>query len=401
MKQSYLLLALLLLVVFACSNQKGNQEEEETSQTTDFVQHSFEAAKQQLSNAIDQYQDLSQFPRSTNPDGSLHTRSASNWVSGFFPGCLWYIYEYSNDNKFKEAATKWTEALNEQQYNTGTHDVGFIINCSYGNAIRLTGTEEYDPVMAQTAKSLSTRYNETVGCTKSWDWSKEWKFPVIIDNMMNLELLFEASKISGDQSFHDIAVDHANTTMEHHYRPDHSSWHVVDYDPETGDVLEKVTHQGHSDESTWARGQAWGLYGYVVCYRVTRDEKYLVHAKNIADFLINHPRTPDDLVPYWDYDAPGIPDEPRDASAAAIMASALLELSTFDTGDSGTYFQHAEGILQSLSSDKYLASPGSNNNFILKHATGHKPADSEIDVPLIYGDYYFLEALHRYQDIAQ
>lgn len=390
---------LLLVACAVMASCASNSDKKVVNGDENFVARSFEVANEQLSGAIQQYTDLTKFPRSTNPDGTLHTRAANNWVSGFFPGSLWYVYEYSNDLKFKEAAIKWTEALSEQQYNTGTHDVGFIVNCSYGNGKRLIGTEGYSPVIVQTAKSLSTRYLETVGCTKSWDWSKEWEFPVIVDNMMNLELMFEASKISGDETYRNIAIDHANTTMENHFRPDYSSYHVVDYDPATGEVIERVTHQGYGAETAWARGQAWGLYGYVVCYRETKDEKYLKQADNIAEFILSHPRTPEDLIPYWDYDAPDIPNEPRDASAAAIIASALLELCTYNHEKSSGYFNYAEKMLKSLASDKYLAEPGTNNNFILMHCTGHKPADSEIDVPLIYGDYYFLEALLRYKKL--
>ncbi|MCK5367599.1 MAG: glycoside hydrolase family 88 protein, partial [Cyclobacteriaceae bacterium] len=189
------------------------------------------------------------------------------------------------------------------------------------------------------------------------------------------------------------------TTMKNHYRNDNSSIHVVDYDPETGVVLERITHQGTSDESAWARGQAWGLYGYTVCFRETQNPAFLEHAEKIAQFIINHPRTPEDLIPYWDYDAPDIPNEPRDASAAAIMASALLELSTYANDHSEIYVQRAGKLLKSLASDEYLASPGTNNNFILKHCTGNKRGDSEVDSPLIYGDYYFIEALLRYKKL--
>lgn len=398
MKSRILLMLIISTFLCSCIPEKGNNAKNEGN---NWLAKSFETAEIQLTSAVTQYQDLTQFPRSTNPDGSLHTRAANNWVSGFFPGSLWYMYEYSKDEKFKDAAIKWTEAVSEQQFNTGTHDVGFIINCSYGNGKRLTGNEAYDSVIVQTAKSLMTRYTEKVGCTKSWDWSDAWKFPVIIDNMMNMELLFEASKLSGDLSYKNAAIDHANTTLKNHYRSDFSSVHVVDYDPETGEVLERVTHQGFSPESAWARGQAWGLYGFVLCYRETRDETFLNQAKQIAGFIMNHPRTPEDLIPYWDYDAPGVPNEPRDASAAAIMASALLELSTFTEGQTNDYFLYAEKILKSLSSDNYLAVPGKNNNFLLKHCTGHKPADSEVDSPLIYGDYYFLEALLRYKKLIE
>lgn len=398
MKKVFFLFIAMAIMSFSCNIKSTDQTESESS---DMVSKVFQRAEVQLGNAVAQYQDLTLFPRSSNPDGTLIAVPAKNWVSGFFPGSLWYLYEFTEDDKWKSAAVKWTEALNEVQFNTGTHDVGFVINCSYGNGLRLSGEESYKPVMIQAAKSLSTRYNEKVGCTKSWDWSKKWQFPVIVDNMMNMELLFEASKLSGDESFKNIAIDHANTTMEHHFRPDYSSYHVVDYNPETGEVLEKVTHQGTSDESAWARGQAWGLYGYVFCYREIKDQKYLDLAENIAQFIINHPNTPEDLVPYWDYDAPGIPEEPRDASAAAIIASALLELSTYSNENAQQYFNYAERILQNLSSDEYLAAPGTNNNFILKHCTGHKPQNSEVDAPLAYGDYYFLEALLRYKKLRK
>lgn len=396
MKTDILAFLAAIMILISCSDKK---EKEVKSDEQDFVVNSFEIVEKQLSAAIEQYQDLSKFPRSTNPDGTLNTRAGNNWVSGFFPGCLWLTYEYSGDEKWKAAAEKWTEALNEQQYNTGTHDVGFIINCSYGNGLRLTKNEAYAQVLIQTAKSLMTRYNENVGCIKSWDWASEWKFPVIIDNMMNLELLFEASKLSGDESYKNAAIDHAKTTIKNHYREDNSSVHVVDYNPETGAVLERITHQGTSDESAWARGQAWGLYGYAMCYRETQDAAFLDQAEKIAQFIINHPKTPEDLIPYWDYDAPEIPNEPRDASAATIIAAGLLELSTYSKTNADLYFSRAVHILKNLSSDEYLAAPGSNNNFILKHCTGHKPGDSEIDGPLVYGDYFFLEALLRYKKI--
>ncbi len=396
MNYRLLILLLLVLFVYSCETKKDKK----VDQSEDFLSHALKVANVHLSNAIAEYQDLTKFPRSTNPDGTLHTTPARGWTSGFFPGSLWMMYQYTNDEQFKEAAIRWTEALNEIQNYTGSHDVGFIINCSYGNGIKLTGNEDYKPVMVQAAKSLSTRYNENVGCTKSWDWSKEWQFPVIVDNMMNLELLFEASKISGDESFKKIAIDHANTTMENHYREDNSSVHVVNYDPESGEVLAKVTHQGYSDESAWARGQAWGLYGFVICYRETKDPKYLDQANKIAEFIMNHPNTPEDLIPYWDYDTPDIPNTPRDASAAAIIASALLELSTYSDAHSEEYFTYAGKVLKSLSSDQYLAEPGTNNNFLLKHCTGNKPGGSEIDAPLVYGDYYYLEALLRYKKLS-
>ncbi len=398
MRKIFLVFTIASSILISCNNQQEKQSE---ARDSDFVAKSFKVANAQLSTAIDQYQDLTKFPRSANPDGTLHTRAASNWVSGFFPGSLWFMYEYSKDDKFKEAAIKWTMALNEQQYNKGSHDIGFIIDSSYGQGLRLTKNEAYKPVIIEAANSLMTRYNEKVGCIKSWDWSDNWKFPVIIDNMMNLELLFEASKLTGNDIYKNAAIDHARTTMKNHYREDNSSIHVVDYDPETGEVLERVTHQGINDESAWARGQAWGLYGFTMCFRETQDTVFLDQAEKIAEFIINHPRTPEDLIPYWDYDAPNIPNEPRDASAAAIIADGLLELSTFSEANAELYLSRAEQILKNLSSDEYLAAPGTNNNFILKHCTGHKPKNSEIDGPLIYGDYFFLEGLLKYNELKE
>jgi hypothetical protein len=307
---------------------------------------------------------------------------------------LWYLYDYSGDEKWLQKAKKWTECLEEVSTYGGTHDLGFMIFCSFGNGYRLTGNENYKETILTASQTLSGRYNQTVGCIRSWDFG-DWKFPVIIDNMMNLEMLYWATEVSGDSSFYNLSVDHANTTMENHYRPDHSCVHVVDYDPQTGKVLWKGTHQGYADESAWARGQAWGLYGYVMSYRETGDEKYLRHAQDIADFILAN--LPEDKVPYWDYNAPDQPNIPRDASAAAITCSALLELSQIDgVAKSDEYLQAAEEMIRSLSSPEYTAAENQNGNFILMHSTGNKPKDSEVDVPLIYGDYYYVESLLRY-----
>jgi len=276
----------------------------------------------------------------------------------------------------------------------GTHDTGFKIYCSFGNGYRITNKEEYKDVIVQTAKTLSKRYNPEVGAIRSWDHNTDkWDYPVIIDNMMNLELLFAATRFSGDSTYYNIAVDHANTTLKNHFREDYSSFHVIDYNPETGEIQNRNTHQGYSDESAWARGQAWGLYGYVFSYRETHNKRYLAQAENIADFILNHPKLPKDMVPYWDFDAPDLDSEPRDVSAAAIIASALYELITFSSGKK-KYRQAADRILSSLST-KYTSPKGDNKGFILQNSTGHKPHNSEVDVPLNYADYYYLEALHR------
>lgn len=329
----------------------------------------------------------------TIENGKLKMVVSKDWTSGFFPGVLWYLYDYTKDQKWLLEAKTFTAKLEKEQYNTGTHDLGFMIYCSFGNGYRLTQNEAYKAVIVQAAKSLSTRFNPNTGVIRSWDHNRDkWEYPVIIDNMMNLELLFEATRFTGDSSFYKIAVTHADNTLKNHFRTDYSSFHVVDYSVKDGSVRSKVTHQGYSDESAWARGQAWGLYGYVLCYRETKDPRYLEQAKNIAGFILNHPNLPKDLIPYWDFNDPAIPNTSRDASAAAITASALYELAEYTK--SKTYVKKANTILGSLS--KYYKSPkGGNAGFILQHSTGHRPANSEIDVPINYADYYYVEALLR------
>ncbi|WP_236652713.1 glycoside hydrolase family 88 protein [Chitinophaga vietnamensis] len=341
-------------------------------------------------------------PRTTNTkDGSLLTSNTSWWTSGFYPGTNWYLFEYTKDPAFKAEALKRMALVEKEKNNKGTHDLGFMMYCPFGNAYRITKDPAYKAVLLTSAKSLSTRFNPTVGCIKSWDHGS-WKFPVIIDNMMNLELLTWATKVSGDAQFEHIARTHANTTIQHHFRPDYSSYHVVDYDPATGAVLQKKTHQGAADSSAWSRGQAWGLYGYTMMYRETKDKAYLDQAHHIADYILSNPNMPEDLIPYWDYNAPGIPNAPRDASAGAVAASALLELSRYvNKADGKRYWNAAEKMLASLCSPAYLAKEGENNDFILMHSVGSLPHNSEVDVPLTYADYYFVEALLRYKQWAK
>ncbi len=253
-------------------------------------------------------------------------------------------------------------------------------------------------VFVTAAKTLITRYNPQVGAIRSWDHHEHlWKYPVIIDNMMNLEMLFEVTRLTGDSMYHHIADQHARTTLENHFREDNSSYHVIDFNPESGDVTKKNTHQGLNHESAWSRGQAWGLYGFTVCYRYTQDEKFLAQAKKISNFIFNHPRLPEDKIPYWDYDAENIPDEPRDVSAAAITASALLELGKHDPENADKYIKHADKILESLATDKYQCQVPP---FFLKHSVGSIPGKFEMDSPIIYADYFYVEALLRRNKIS-
>jgi unsaturated chondroitin disaccharide hydrolase len=342
-----------------------------------------------------------QFPRSYNPVTDKFIISNSGWwCSGFYAGTLLNLYEQGHDEALLAEANRSIDSLAKEQYNTHTHDLGFMMYCSFGNAYRLNPKPEYKQILLNSAKSLSTRFNPKVGCIKSWD-SKPSDFLVIIDNMMNLELLFWATKETGDSSFYKIAVTHANTTMKNHYRADYSSYHVVNYNAQTGEVLQRKTAQGYADESAWARGQVWGLYGFTVMYRETKDKKYLDQAQHIAKFILNHPNLPMDKIPYWDFNAPNIPGALRDASAGAIMASALLELCRYaDKKDAIIYFNTAQSIIKTLSSPEYKATSGTNGGFILKHSVGHLPQKSEVDVPLTYADYYFVEAMARYKQFS-
>jgi len=337
-------------------------------------------------------------PRTIDTTGALVTAKSNWWTSGFFPGSLWFLYEYSKDVRFREAAEEMTARIEKEKNNTGTHDLGFMLYCSFGNGLRLTSNESYSDVLRTGAESLITRYKPNIGCIQSWNSRRGWQFPVIIDNMMNLEFLMWAFKITGDSTYYKICTNHSDTTMKNHYRPDFSAYHVVSYDTLTGRVETKQTAQGYADESAWSRGQCWGLYGYVVMYRETGLQRYLDQAVNVAEFLINHPNLPEDKIPYWDFDAPEIPDAKRDASAGAIMASALIELSGLVSEPaSSRYLGVAETQIRALASPAYRAKTGENGNFILMHSVGSLPGKSEVDVPLSYADYYFIEALLRYR----
>ncbi len=364
------------------------------------VKKEFDFAAKQYEGMLKSHPDYTKTPQSTNPDGSPRDMPTEWWCSGFFGGSLWYIFEETKNPFWKEAAHNWTMAVKKEQYNTGTHDLGFMLYCPFGNGYRLTKNPEYKDIMLTGAKSLTTRFDPKVGVIKSWNKLHQYNYPVIIDNMMNLEFLFWAAKTSGNQEFYKVCISHADSTLKNHFRADGSSYHVICYD-EKGQPLAKITHQGYADASAWARGQAWGLYGYTVMYRETKQKKYLEQAQKIADFYLSNPNLPADKVPYWDFNAPNIPNEERDASAAAITSSALLELSTYSGKKGAKYFNSAVKMLESLSSPAYKANLGENNHFILKHSVGGKPMKSEIDVPLVYADYYYLEALLRYQSLTK
>ena len=398
-------------LVISCNNK-----------TPEWVGTALESSTQQLLSTADTLRDSGRFPRSiwsgwdieflaeqigpavyakvdslrpqpsADKLGKLRTCDVYDWTSGFFPGSLWLAYELTGDERLLADAVDYTNKMLPATFYTGTHDLGFMVGCSYGNALRISPNDSLKTVIIRTADNLASRFNPEIGAIRSWDFGP-WNFPVIIDNMMNLELLFQASKLAGDNKYKDIAIRHADKTMACHFRPDMTSYHVVSYNPD-GSIETRQTFQGRSDESAWARGQAWGVYGYTVCYRETGDKKYLEFAQKIADMIISRVKT-EDHIPLWDYDAPNLPTTPRDASAAAVTSSALFELCGY-LPDGQKYFDYAESILRSLSSPEYLAEPGTNCGFILKHSTGSLAHGSEIDVPLNYADYYYLESIKRY-----
>ena len=388
------ILSFYLLSTFSTLYGKGDNK---------IITHSFDRAEQQYTAMLKALPEPTAYPRTTDNNGKLRTTPLNDWTEGFYPGSLWYIYENNKQNTWKQEAIRWTEALEPLKKQKGHHDIGFLIYCSFGNAYRLTKKEEYKQIIIEAANSLCTRFSPKTGCIKSWNYRKswngkdEWFYPVIIDNMMNLELLYFASKVTGDPHYAEIANSHAITTAREQFREDYSNYHVVNYDPETGKVLHKQTCQGFSDNSAWARGQAWAVYGYTACYRETKDTTFLNFAVKVADMIMERVKT-DDAIPYWDYDAPVTDETPRDASAASVTASALIELSTM-VPDGNKYLDYAEQILKSLSSDAYLAKIGENQGFILMHSTGSLPNGSEIDTPLNYADYYYLEALKRFMDL--
>lgn len=362
----------------------------------------FKTARAQLT-AMDAQLDEQATPRSFE-NGVFIPAGIRWWCSGFYPGSLWYVYEYTGDEAIRSLAEKHTLRLDSIQWVTTDHDVGFQLNCSYGNALRLTGEEPYRRVLRQGALSLATRFNSATGTLRSWDFvrkGRDWQFPVIIDNMMNLELLLSVAEAYDDNRLREIACTHANTTMRNHFREDGTCFHLVDYSPEDGHVRSRQTVQGYADGSAWARGQAWALYGYTMMFRKMGYQSYLTQAFRVADMLLD--RLPADGIPYWDFDAPGIPDAPRDASAAAIMASAFIELSQYVPEDSvrERLLATAECQLRTLASPEYLAEVGTNGCFLLKHSVGSLPDAKEVDVPLTYADYYFLEALLRYRTIVE
>ncbi|XMO85804.1 glycoside hydrolase family 88 protein [Algibacter sp. AS12] len=401
-----LIICLSFLIFSSCKNDVKAVEKKVESKE-ELIARVFSVAENQYQFLIDKIDTITPLlqPRSLNKDGTLRMAYKEDWTSGFFPGSLWYLYEQTKDRRWLLEAEKFTKALDSAQFVKWNHDVGFMIQNSFGHGYRLTGNEIYKQAVVDAAKSLSTRFRPTARVIQSWDTDAPWikgknlDMPIIIDNMMNLNLLYQASKHTSDSIFLNIANSHALTTIKNQYRKDYSCFHIIDYDHITGEVRKKVNFQGYADDSSWARGQAWGVYGYTEAYKESGKKEFLEHAKHIAKFIMMNKKIPDDLIPYWDYDAESTNEVPRDASAAAIVASALLELQMFDLENKKEYLDYSESILKTLSSKKYLASEGENGGFLLKHSVGNFHENNETDAPLNYADYYYLEALIRWNNI--
>ena len=388
---------IILFISFFCSLANAQSSKKDMAQMID----------QQFKLAANQYKILeknvpdSMMPKTVNKNtGKVETSNTKWWCSGFFPGSLLYIYEHTNDQDVLNIAQKRLAIQEKEKHYTGNHDLGFMMYCSFGTAYRLFKKPGDKTTIDTAAASLTTRYRPQIKSIQSWNKNQNFNCPVIIDNMMNLELLTWVSNNGGDPKFRVIATTHANTTIQRHFRPDNAAYHVLDYSLAENKLLRKTTWQGAHDTSAWARGQAWALYGYTMMYRMTKDVNYLDQANKIAAFIMNHKNLPADKIPYWDFDAPQIPNALRDASAAAIMASALIELAGYAKADlRKKYVSVAETMIRTLSTEQYLAKKGSNGGFLLKHSVGAFPLNGEIDVALTYADYYFVEAMGRYMKL--
>lgn len=336
-------------------------------------------------------EEYKRIPRSMSDQGQINFVDFEDWTSGFYAGNLWNAYALTGNEIFKKRAITFTDLAAPASQLHNTHDLGFMIYCSAGLAYKHTGEERYKDLILQASDNLVDRFNPKVGCIRSWDFGP-WEYPVIIDNMMNLEMLFEATKLSGDSIYYKVAETHALTTMKNHFRDDFSSYHLLNYDTITGLVKTKGTFQGKSDESSWARGQGWGLYGFTMCFRETGNPAFLVQAKNIAKLFMERTEKIEGQIPFWDFSVEHSASEPRDVSAASLAASGLYDLSLLSDSNNDEYFVFADKMMKSLFQKPYLVDDA-NHPFLLDQSTGHKPEGTEVGVPIVYADFYFLEAL--------
>ena len=381
----------VFLALMCCKNEE--RSEAKKSESIEMV------LDKRYSKLLSYQLDSLAFPRSySHQKNEIKKVPSKDWTSGFFAGNLWQIYELTGEEAYKAKAKQWTAFIEKEKFNDRTHDMGFKVFCSFGNGLKAEDNQNYKNIIVKSAQTLSTRFNADIGSIRSWDFNKDkWQFPVIIDNMMNLELLFEATKISGDSSYHKLAIKHANTTLKNHFRADHSTWHVLDYDTITHQPRLRVTHQGIADNSAWARGQGWAINGFTMMYRYTKDSKYLDQAEATANYFINHKNMPDDGIPYWDFDNPNIPDVSRDVSASVVVASALVELYGYTKNED--YLNYSKKVIKSLETTNYVLSEDFEAPFILDHSFGDWSKRSEMNEPIVYGDYYYLQTKLRLKDL--
>ena len=394
MKTSISFLAGLFLIVCCLSCHSSQENAGGFS-----VEKEIDYCRSQAALTLSSLPSVDKIPNSVDKDSSSWNYTGiGSWTCGFWPGILWYLYEDTHDSQWKKSAEEVSNLILPCAYKKArSHDSGFIMMTSLGNGYRLTGNPAYKKALLSAADSLAALYNPKVGTLLSWPnmvKKENWPHNTIIDNMMNLELLFWAARNGGDKRLYDIAVRHAETTMRHQFRPDYTNYHVAVYDTIDGHFIKGVTHQGLSDDSMWARGQAWAIYGYTMVYRETGDSRFLDFARKVSDVYLK--RLPADMIPYWDFAARDyLPAEPRDASAASITASALLELSTYvANADSAAFYrEQAVAMLEQLSSPSYQA--GGQSSAFLLHSVGHMNKKWEVDASISYADYYYLEALTR------
>ena len=391
-----LLSATLILILAGCGRSEPKEQRYQR-----FARENLNSLQVQFDVLLQNSIENDMIPKAADPKGgATWCNPRWDWVEGFFPGMCWQLYQVKEEQKYEDAARYFQAKLIDHRFYKKSHDLGFVFCSSYGRGYKLTGEDSMRNVLIEAGKSLAGRFNPKVGSLQSWNvknishknWmsTRGWEFPVIVDNMMNLQLLFELTRFTNDSTYYQMACSHADRTMKDHFRKDYSSYHVVDYDAETGSIRSKQTAQGFAHESAWTRGQAWGLYGYTMCYRYTKDEKYLRHADCIAGYIVDN--LPEDYIPYWDFEAPTMPNMQKDASAAAIIASALIELNSYSENN---YIETAFNMLRELSGDEYRNEDGENYGYILDHSVGSIPHNSEVDVPIIYADYYYIEALMR------
>ncbi|WP_339839175.1 glycoside hydrolase family 88 protein [uncultured Maribacter sp.] len=386
----------LLLFAVALTNCTDNKEES-TVNIEKILSQNVEKTKETLKELTPDQGFARNIPKEQT---NWELVGVKDWCSGFWPGVIWYGYEASGDEQLRLQAEKFTEPLKGIAYSPAeNHDIGFMLYTSFGNGYRLTKNEEYKNVLLAAADTLATLYNPKVGSILSWPSQTQFRHNTIIDNMMNLELLFWAAKNGGKKELYDIAESHALVTMKYLVRKDSAIYHVGSFDETTGEFLKGQTHQGYADESMWARGQAWGIYGFSVAYRETHRKEFLDTAIKVSEHYLN--RLPEDGIPYWDFDDVNIPNVPKDASAAAIAACGLLELSKYVASEeqSKKYMKAARRMINLLSEAPYYS--GDTNQALLLHSTGHLPHESEIDIPIIYADYYYMEALLRLQKMDE